>query len=253
MKQLLRILFAAGLIFGSVLTVSGRTLKVMSYNVHNGVGLDGLRDHGRIGAIIAAENPDFVAVQEVDSMTSRSGGTYVLGEIAESAGMNAIFAPAISFDGGLYGIGLLVREQPDSVSRIPLPGREEERMLVIADYPDYAVACTHFSLTPEDALLSTEIVRQEAWKRPGRLMILMGDLNSHPDSPVIETLCRTFAIVNATDVPTFPADHPKETIDFIMVSGRGKGLDEANVKVVDEPVASDHRPVVALLRSDSEM
>ncbi len=249
MKPVFRSIIAAGLIVGSAMTVSARTVKVMSYNVHNGVGLDRVRDHARIGSVIASERPDFVAIQEVDSVTPRSGATYVLGDIAASAGMEAVYAPAIPLEGGLYGIGLLVRERPDSVTRIPLPGREEERMLVIADYKDYAIACTHFSLTPEDALASTEIIRREAARRTDKPMILMGDLNSHPDSPVIVALREDFEILNDIDIFTFPANQPDECIDYIMISRNGS-YTSVDAKVIAEPVASDHCPVVVEIDLD---
>lgn len=45
-------------------------------------------------------------------MTRRSGQKYVLGEIAERTQMHACFAPAIEFEGGKYGIGLLTKQVP---------------------------------------------------------------------------------------------------------------------------------------------
>ena len=53
---------------------AGEPVKVMTYNVHNGIGLDKMTDYERIGKRIAAEMPDFVAIQEVDSATVRSKG-----------------------------------------------------------------------------------------------------------------------------------------------------------------------------------
>ncbi|MBD5347313.1 MAG: metallophosphoesterase [Bacteroides sp.] len=243
MKYLTKSLLALFILLGAAFSSGAETLKLMTYNVRNGVGLDGKRNHKRTGAIIKAESPDFVAIQEVDSVTPRSDGAYVLADIAEVAGMIPIYAPAIELDGGRYGVGILVRSFPDSVTRVPLPGREEERMLVIADYKDYAIACTHFSLTPEDALASTDIIRQEAAKRPDRPMILMGDLNSQPYSPVIKALRNDFDILSDIDVYTFPADVPDECIDYIMISRCGV-CSSSPAKVVEAKVASDHRPVV---------
>ena len=42
------------------------------------------------------------------------------------------------------------RDEPLAVRRIPLPGREESRVLFVAEFPDYVVCVTHLSLTPED-------------------------------------------------------------------------------------------------------
>ena len=41
-----------------------RQLRVLSYNVHSGVGGDGAYDLARIGAAIAREAPDIVALQK---------------------------------------------------------------------------------------------------------------------------------------------------------------------------------------------
>lgn len=227
--------------------VMSRDIKVMTYNVHNGVGLDKKRDHQRIARIINSETPDFVAIQEVDSATNRSGKAYVLGDIAEASDMIPIFAPAIGYDGGLYGIGLLSRTVPDSVSRIPLPGLEESRMLLAAHYKDCVVICTHLSLTPDDALASTDIIRTLLKEIGHKPVILMGDLNSLPDSPVIQELKQDFIIVSPADTPTFPANSPTERIDYVMIS-KNKPFELTGTAVLDEDTASDHRPISVHLR-----
>jgi len=82
-------------------------VKLMSYNVRNTKGMDGIRNRQRVADVIINETPDVVAVQELDSMTTRSNQQYVLGELAERTQMHATYAPAISFQGGKYGIGIL--------------------------------------------------------------------------------------------------------------------------------------------------
>ncbi|MDE5745921.1 MAG: endonuclease/exonuclease/phosphatase family protein, partial [Paramuribaculum sp.] len=215
MKNIFRILAAGIIITWSLNAFADKTITVMSYNVHNGVGLDGKRDHKRLAEVIKARKPDFVGIQEVDSCTNRSNHAYVLGDIAEAAGLKPTYVPAIKYDGGLYGIGILSKDMPDSVSRIALPGREEQRALVVTYFHDIIIANSHFSLTPEDALESVIIVKTILDNANNRPVIFMGDLNSHPDSPVIQELSRYFKIVSS-DAPTFPADKPNERIDFIM-------------------------------------
>ena len=39
-------------------------LRVMSYNVHNCVGTDGVRDYARVAGVISKYSPDLVAIQE---------------------------------------------------------------------------------------------------------------------------------------------------------------------------------------------
>ena len=44
------------------------------------------------------------------------------------------FAPAIDFDGGKYGIGLLAKKTPIRVERMALPGREEARAMILVEF-----------------------------------------------------------------------------------------------------------------------
>ena len=60
-----------------------RQLRVASYNIQHGVGMDQKLDYKRIADVLEGISPDVVAVQEVDSMTRRTGNTYSLGEIAD--------------------------------------------------------------------------------------------------------------------------------------------------------------------------
>lgn len=88
------------------------TLRLMTYNIKNANGMDNVQNFQRVANVINNACPDAVAIQELDSMTNRSGKTYVLGEIAERTQMHAYFAPAIDYDGGKYGIGLLTKQTP---------------------------------------------------------------------------------------------------------------------------------------------
>lgn len=226
-----------------------REVKVLTYNVHNGRGMDGALDYARIADIVASTGADIVAIQEVDSATARSAGTYVLGEIAAHAQMLPFFAPAIDYDGGKYGIGLLSTEEPLSVNSYPLPGHEEERTLIVAEFADYIMANAHFSLTPDDALASVPTIVEVA-KQAGKPFIVAGDWNSHPDSPVLAALQEAgFEIATDVKVSTFPADTPTECIDYIAVyNPHDSGVEVIATSVVDEPAASDHRPVAATLK-----
>ena len=138
------------------------TLRIMSYNIRNGRGMDEVTDLGRIADAICKVAPDVVAVQEVDSVTGRSGGIDVLRTLGERTLMFPTYAPAIDFDGGKYGVGMLSKEKPVSYRYIALPGREEERVLLWVEFERYIFCCTHLSLTPEDRMLSLPILRREA-------------------------------------------------------------------------------------------
>ena len=101
MKQPLRTLVLAlccGL--AAACTQRPERLKLMSYNIRNGIGIDNIQDIGRIARVILREAPDLVALQELDSATLRVDGRYIPGELGRMTGMHATFGRAIGFAGG---------------------------------------------------------------------------------------------------------------------------------------------------------
>ena len=224
------------------------TLKIMSYNIKNAVGMDNVCSYQRIANIITNQAPDVAILEEVDSMTARSGHKYVLGEIADRTQMHAYFAPAIRYDGGKYGIGLLSRRQPLSVRHLPLPGREEARVLLVAEFADYIFCGTHLSLTEEDRMASLKLIREMALQAH-KPLFLAGDMNALPQSDFIQELQKDFELLTLPSEPTYPAPLPEETIDYVAVyKPTCKGLTLISSHVLDEPVASDHRPISVQLR-----
>lgn len=225
------------------------TLKLMTYNIKNANGMDDVCNFQRIANVINNASPDVVAIQEVDSMTKRSGQKYVLGEIAERTQMHAYFAPAIDFDGGKYGIGLLTRQVPVRLQTIPLPGREEARALILAEFEDYIYCCTHMSLTEEDRMESLKIVK--SFTAPyKKSLFLAGDMNAEPESDFIKELQKDFQLLSNPKQHTYPAPEPKETIDYIAtLKSNANGFALISAQVLNEPMASDHRPILVKLRT----
>ena len=246
MKKNLLFIFAALFTFSAQ---AQNTLKLMSYNIKNANGMDNVCNFQRIANVINNASPDVVAIQEVDSMTNRSGQKYVLGEIADRTQMHGYFAPAIDYDGGKYGIGLLTKQVPLRLQSLPLPGREEARTLILAEFADYIYCCTHMSLTEEDRMKSLELVKAfpSSSTKP---LFLAGDMNAEPESGFIKELQKDFQILSNPKQHTFPAPDPKETIDYIAtLKQNAKGFAVISAKVINEPMASDHRPILVELRT----
>lgn len=244
MKNMKKIFLLISAILFIVPVQAQHTLKLMTYNIRNATGMDGICNFQRIANVINNASPDVVAVQEVDSVTNRSNQKYVLGEIAERTQMHACFAPAIDFDGGKYGIGLLSKKAPIHLQTMALPGREEARTLILAEFEDYIYCCTHLSLTEEDRMKSLDILKAFAisYKKP---LFLAGDMNAEPESDFIKELQKDFRILSDPKEYTFPAPEPEETLDYIVVSERNnQRVSIASVQVLEEPIASDHRPIV---------
>lgn len=219
------------------------TTRVASYNIRHGEGMDGKLDYKRIADVLQKLNPDVVAVEEVDSMTRRTNNTYSLGEIANQMHYFESYGPAINYEGGKYGIGIISRLRPIRTSQYALPGRDEARTLLVAEFDNYVFACTHLSLNADERMESLKTIEKVAAKYD-KPFIIAGDWNDHPDSPFIKTLRQNFQICSRL-APSYPADKPNECIDYIAVYNTGKSVATKRSYVVDEPVASDHRPIFA--------
>ncbi|MBP8012063.1 MAG: metallophosphoesterase [Parabacteroides sp.] len=231
----------------SVLPKEDNSIRILSYNVRNGKGMDNTTDYQRVADVINRIAPDVVAVQELDSVTQRNNGVYSLGELAQRTLMHATYAGSIDYQGGKYGIGMLSKEKPVSYKRVPLPGREEKRSLLLVEFADYVVCCTHFSLTEEDQQASVELLvtALEGIRKP---VFLAGDMNSEYDSQVQAAMRKNFTTLNNPKQFTFPSDKPKECIDFIYQLNNGKSCTVLNRQVIAEPVASDHLPLFVDIR-----
>lgn len=258
MKKLLMILLGSLLCSWVIAENAQSELCIMSYNIRNGKGLHGDGTTEDVATVINRMSPDIVALQEIDSVTGRSDGRFILNELALLTNTNASYAAAIDFDGGRYGIGLLSKEKPVCIKRLHLPGREERRVLLIAEFADYVFFATHLSLTPEDQISSLAIIDSMA-KMYEKPLFLAGDLNFRPTTEQHKRLCENFTIISNDQMPTFPADKPTECIDYIAsYTNKAHSVKRKNASVIDAPTQSDHRPIVAnivynfLRASDSE-
>lgn len=254
------------LVFSSGLPANAQEIRIMSYNIRNAKGLDDITDYERISRVIVEAAPTVVAVQELDSMTVRSQGTYVLETLGRQTLMHATYGPAIDFQGGKYGIGILSKEKPLHVCCVPLPGREEARALLMAEFSTYVLCCTHFSLTPEDQLLSIPVIEEaletqtQLWKAQTKPVFLAGDMNSTPDSEVQQRLANSFHVLSNPKNATFPANEPTLCIDYIYQWNGGNGGDGGNIAngptattlsrnvLTTAGTASDHLPIVVDVR-----
>ena len=233
------------LLLGMALVSLGQNkqLQIMSYNVRHCAGMDLVVDYDRTASVIVQQQPDVVALQELDSMTGRSGHHDQLDELASRTGYHPIFGAAIDFDGGQYGVGILSHEIPLSIRRIPLPG-EEPRVLLVVELEDYVIACTHLDLEEAQRMASVPLIVEEAqrWQKP---FLLAGDWNDEPSSELLELMTQYFTVLSGEEA-TYPADKPTECIDYVAAfNGRAEAIES---HVIDEPEASDHRPLVVWVR-----
>ena len=234
----------------TTITKEENSIRLMSYNIRNAKGLDNVTDYDRIANIILGAAPDIIGIQELDSVTGRSNGVDVLDVLSRKTLMYSTYAASIDYDGGKYGVGVLSKEKPISVIKVALPCRNEPRMLLIVEMEDYYFGNTHFSLNAEDRMKAVEIIKSEIEKMgDNKPFFLVGDINATPESEVVKLLMSEFKSLVPINQYTIPAENPTKCIDYIFGYDGVEGWSLLTDKgVIDEKVASDHRPLFADIR-----
>lgn len=213
-------------------------IRVMCYNVKHCRGMDNVVDYDRVANVIKTINPDVIALQELDSATIRSNGANTVEELGKRLDMHYLFAGAIDFEGGKYGIGILSKEKPLSHRVQALPGREEKRAFLIVEFSDYYLCSTHFSLNTEDKMSSVPMIF-EAVKDIKKPLLLGGDMNCGYDSPIQELLREQFVTLS----DTVPLGNRRRVIDFIYGYNNGNTYKVTEKMTLEERMASDHFPL----------
>ncbi|MEW2065256.1 endonuclease/exonuclease/phosphatase family protein [Streptomyces sp. NPDC007002] len=244
-------------------TSGGLPLRVATYNIHAGAGMDGVFDLDRQTAELRELNADVMGLQEVDRhWGSRSEWRDLAGELARRLRMHVSFAPIYSLDpaqpGGPraeYGVAVLSRHrivgaENHEITRLstqdpnpvpaPAPGFGEV-VVRVRGLPVH-VYVTHLDYRPDPAVRVAQVADTRRIMAEDRgPKILLGDFNAEPDAPELAPLWRELADADP-GAPTFPARNPVKRIDFVAVSKERTAVRRA---WVPDSLASDHRAVVA--------
>ena len=228
-------------------------LRVMTYNIHVGFGMDKKMDLARIAQVITDARPDLVALQEVDRGVRRTNGVDEIAELARLTRMNYAFAPNLDYQGGKYGVAILTRFPILSIDhRRYLNKREAERrgfirIEVMVKGQKINFITTHLDYQFADGRLFEAEQLLKALNDVTGPTIVAGDFNDEPTGTSYKLMLSTFTdawsdAAKKTGELTYPADKPVKRIDYIFI-GKGAGL-SATGAVVPPTLASDHLPLV---------
>jgi len=232
--------------------------RILTYNIHQCRGTDGRLDVGRVAAVIAAQEPDIVALQEVDVGRARTGGVDQAHAIAERLDMAFHFNAALRVEEERYGDAILTALPERLIKAGPLPGhprmpRLEPRgalwIAVTIDGVEVQVLNTHLGLVPREQQIQASALMGSAWLcGPSRQapLIVVGDMNAGPWSATLRTLMRDMndARTGRSRTATFPAGLPMLQIDHVLVS---PDITVTGIHTPNDPLArraSDHLPLV---------
>ncbi|MBL8013936.1 MAG: endonuclease/exonuclease/phosphatase family protein [Candidatus Omnitrophica bacterium] len=237
------------------------TLRIMSYNVHGCLGMDGAVSPERIARVIARHHPDVVALQELDYGRRRSKGVDQTSKIAAYLEMSYHFHPVIFHQEGSYGNAILSRYPLNVVKMIELPRQEsiknsESRgaLWVSLQMGTKAVQIinTHLSIWPKERMLQiTDLLSQcgSIVEDKNLPFVLCGDFNAMPASSVYRKVCANLqdcqkGLAVHRRHSTWFGRYPLSQIDHIFHNS----LLNVNSVYVSrtslDQLASDHLPLV---------
>ncbi|MEX2402936.1 MAG: endonuclease/exonuclease/phosphatase family protein [Balneolales bacterium] len=235
------------------------TLRVFTYNIQRGLGMDGITDIKRQADVIKEKNPHIVALQEVDVGVKRSGNIDIMTVFSGYLGMEPIFHKNIAHEGGKYGNGTLTNLPIISSRNMHYASTEGEQRGLQQIELDFngtriVVMNTHLDHRfEEERLNSVEQIIETTRAYRGAAVILTGDMNDTPESEVHKRLKHFFTDVweEKGDGPgyTIPPNGPNRRIDYFfytnnLVKEGNPVIRPIKMEVLDTD-ASDHLPIYA--------
>lgn len=162
--------------------------------------------------------------------------------------MSSAFGRFMAYQGGAYGMAILSRWPIQEVTNWRLTDGEEPRTALgvrvrtpLSD-EELLLVGIHFYRTEAERLAQaadlSDFLEEELAP-----VILAGDFNSTPGSPVMAQLQAGWTVLDkGEDRFTFSSFDPVREIDFVLLRplSRFEVLDH---RPLDEPVLSDHRPI----------
>ncbi|MDB5592921.1 MAG: endonuclease [Enterovirga sp.] len=238
---------------------SGPVYRLLTYNVHRCIGTDGKLSPGRIAEVIAAAEPDVVALQELDVRRARTGHIDQAEEIAGRLGMEMHFHPSMRVFEELYGDAILTPQPSRLVRAGPLPGLASRPQLeprgalwvaVELGGQECGVVNTHLGLRGAERSAQVEALLGPDWlgAGPNDPCMVVGDLNALRWSRAYRRLAARFsdAQCGAARRPraTFPSCLPLLRLDHIFTSPSIQVLRTDTLRTPVARRASDHLPLL---------
>ncbi len=244
-------------------TTDKTILRVMTYNIHHGEGVDGKVDIDRIAKVIRDANADVVALQEVDRGVERTKKIDIMMLLADKTGMAYAFGKNIDFQGGDYGNGVLTKfpilEERNLHYVMIRPGEQRGLLQLVLDVrgQEVVVMNTHIDYRQDDAerVLNVAEIRDSVKRYKPRPVIICGDFNDIPTNRTAvgmkEDFIDSWEQAGSGNGFSYSTSEPVKRIDYIFVSKPASGmpflLRPVSAMVVHSD-ASDHLPVVVEFR-----
>lgn len=239
----------------SLLEKEETSLRLVQYNV-GAFSKSGSSSLDMVAAMMTELEADVVALNEVDSCTTRTGKVQQASVFADRmGGWKYNFSKAVAHKGGSYGVASVWNPKFQAVRmhdvKLPQAGGQEPRALCVVEFDKFIFATTHLDLTAGSQLEQLKVINtffSTTYGATAKPIFITGDFNSETGSDTIKEMLKTWKLISTT-AATFSSTNPKKCIDFIFVKPNGV---EVTVQKTGVPrafssgtvsTASDHLPV----------
>ena len=240
---------------------AGKPLRIMTYNVHSCIGMDGKVSPERIARVIARYTPDIVALQELDVGRLKTNSVDQVHCIARYLEMEFHFHAALQLEEEHYGDAILTHLPMRLRKSALLPGLADKPQLeprgalwvaIEAGDTEIQLINTHLGLNKRErraqvsSLLGSDWLGHPECRSP---VILCGDFNATPRSGEWRKLHRQLpdaqvALAGHRPKNTFFSRMPSARIDHVFVDDALElvGIETPGTALVR--LASDHLPLI---------
>jgi endonuclease/exonuclease/phosphatase family metal-dependent hydrolase len=237
------------------------TLKVMQWNIHQGVANDGSNNIDRVVSWIIQANADLVSLNEIIQLSGNNQPQMICDRLQAQTGRNWTFKFQ-EITGFTTGIGEAV------LSRLPIDataegvlswGRSMALARVVVNGRTIDMISTHLDADSSTRRLQ-QVTQLKAWAVGfPEQRIVAGDFNSWPGTTEINEMAQTYndswAVAKSKGVATSSSSNPdgntrNTRIDYVFYSKGATALSVTNVTVMDARASgiSDHRAVVTTFK-----
>jgi endonuclease/exonuclease/phosphatase family metal-dependent hydrolase len=238
-------------------------VKLLTYNIHFGVGMDDKLNLERLVQNILVEDPDIIGMEEVENGRITSEGVDMAQWFARALGMHYYYYPAVNEHA--FGVAIFSKYPILNITAYNLPTQQLERVFLHAAIRLNTtfilnVFITHLGLEDDNTTAQIEFILSKTNEVLGP-KVMMGDFNLHNDTPQIRNVTVFFTdtavafnnIFPGDTFPSWPAPEPGNRIDYIFATNYTAIIDNHVVTDMISGVhatweyGSDHLPVTTTL------
>jgi endonuclease/exonuclease/phosphatase family metal-dependent hydrolase len=234
---------------GATATATAGGLRLVTYNVHGGIGKDGRYTPERTANVIAETGADIIALQEV--VDDERGNLFA----TLTTQFHGFSLEGITIDGPQRRYGnLLLSRWPiieSAVVDLAHPKREPRnaiRALIETPSGPFQVIATHFGLSQHERLRQVALITQIAHAHGAVPLAIAGDFNDWNPWSRVGRMIRNHRGLGLHSVPrlrTFPARFPLLALDRVLLRPPSCLIRTSVHRSDLSRIASDHLPLIA--------